>query len=89
MTHHCPTPINTNLGTVDWLEYLWCNKSWYRKIFSDVLEKVITILWAIWTHRVNKVINNDKCYPSFVLELTKKLLMRARNIIKCTNLPIY
>lgn len=41
---NCPNPINTNMGIVDWLEYLWQNKSWYRKNFNDVLEKVITIL---------------------------------------------
>lgn len=31
--NNCPNPINTNLGIVDWLEYLWLNKFWYRELF--------------------------------------------------------
>lgn len=63
ITDNCYTSINTNLGIVDWLEYLWNNILWYNKIYGDVLEKVITIFWAIWTYRNNTIFKNEKCNP--------------------------
>lgn len=55
---NCPTLVNTNI--VDWLEYQWNNILWYNKIYKNVLEKVITILWVIWTHRNNTIFKNEK-----------------------------
>lgn len=60
--NNCKKHINTNLGIVDWLEYLCLNKSWYRKNFEDVLEKVVPIPWVIWTYRNIVVLKRTKSY---------------------------
>lgn len=47
---HNPTPI-TNNTTINWLEYMQNNKNWYSRIYVTAVEKVIIIIWAIWTYR--------------------------------------
>lgn len=84
---NCPTPFNTNLGIVDWLEYLWKNISWYKKKFEDLLEKVITMLWPIWNHRNSIVFNGDACNPNSVLELEKNMIYEYRDYKNCYNIP--
>lgn len=61
------TPINTNQGIIDWIEYLWHNKTWYRKTFGGVLGKALTILWVAWTQKNDIVFKNNKCNPSYIL----------------------
>lgn len=77
--NNCPTPINTNLTIVNRLDSLWINKSFYKNFFGNVLEKIIMILWAIWTHRNNIVFKNDKCNSIYVLELTKRVMYEDEN----------
>lgn len=36
----------------------------------------------------NIVCKNDKCNPSFILELANKILYQSREYKKCTNRPI-
>lgn len=81
--NYSPGSIHTNLGIINWFKYLWHNKSWYKKNFSDVLEKVIAILWA--RKRNNIVFKNYKCNSSFVIELAKKKFYEAIAYNKCTN----
>lgn len=38
--NQCPITINTNLGIVDWLEYLWKNKTWLKKNFAVRFRKI-------------------------------------------------
>lgn len=86
--NNCSTPINTSLTIVNWLDSLWNNKSFYRKLVGNVLEKVITILWAIQTHRNIIVFNNKKCNPIYVLELAKRVIYKDEDYKNCTNIPI-
>lgn len=37
------TPINTNLEIMDWLEYLWQNKYWFKQHVGEVVEKVLLL----------------------------------------------
>lgn len=89
MAHYdnCPTPVNANVGIIDWLEYPWKNISWYRKKFGDILEKVIIILSAMQTERNNISFNGDRCNPSFVLQLTENKIYEYKNYKIYTNLP--
>lgn len=77
--NQCPIPNNITLGNVDCLKYIWKNKSWLGKS-DDVLQKVITILQAIWIPRNNIVFKSDKCNSYFVLELLRKLLTKPELI---------
>lgn len=62
------------------------NKSWFKKNLANILEKVITIPWTIWTHRNNSVFKGDKCNPTFAFELAKKIAYEVRDYKKYTNL---
>lgn len=70
--NYCTNPNNTNDSIICWIEYLWCNKTWYRKRFGKVIEKVLTILSAIWNNMNNIVFKNNNCNPNYFLELAKK-----------------
>lgn len=76
--NNCPTFINTNLTIVDWLNFSRHNKSFYTKLFGNVLEKVI--LWVIWTHKNNIMFNYEKYNPIYVLELRNELFMKTKII---------
>lgn len=77
------TLSDTHDTIIEWLEHIWQNTNWYSKIYGNPLEKVITILWDIWTQRNNIVFRNQICNPVNVLEMAKKVfhdtiyLMRA------------
>lgn len=62
-------------------------KSWYRKIFDDVLEKVISILGAIRNNRNKVIFSDDKCNPCYILELAKKTFMKLSTIRYALTLP--
>lgn len=66
---NCPNSVNTNLRFVYWREHLWNNKLWYKKIYGNVLQQVITILWVIWTCRNNIIFK----------ELTKKIIYKHKH----------
>lgn len=65
-------PLNANLDIVDWLNYLWLNKLWWKKNFDNVLGKVL----LFWTHRKNVVFKGDKCNLAYVLELARKWFVK-------------
>lgn len=39
----CPNPNKSDLSSINWLEHVWNNKSWYSKVFHNPPRKVITI----------------------------------------------
>lgn len=47
--------------------YLEVN-SWYKKIFHNPLEKVITVAWAMWNHMDNVIFRNYTCNPVSIVE---------------------
>lgn len=86
--NNCSNPFNTSTGiNVDCLEYLWLNKSQYKKKIDDVLKKRTTILQAIGLIKTMQSLEtiNVIC---FVLELTKKAAFGSRDYSKCTNIFI-
>lgn len=85
----CSSPMNTNMGILDWLEYLWLDKSWFMKNLDDILEKVITILLAIWTHRTNVVFGGDNCNPCFLVELANKSIYETTVIRNVLTFPLF
>lgn len=74
------------VGIIDWLAYLWLNKFWFTKNFDSVLEKIITILWAIWIYRNNVVFKVDKSNPAFILQLTTKIVYETTVYRRCADI---
>lgn len=73
INYNCLNPLNYAYGITDWLQYLWSNKSLFTKNFNNPLEKVITIIWAVWNHRNKVIFKAEKCSSASILEMAKTM----------------
>lgn len=81
--------LNYAFGTIDQLEYIWLNKSQFRKRFHNAIEKTITIIWAICIHRNNIIFNGTKSNPSVIFELAKGFFMKRLFMVSALFLTFH
>lgn len=59
--------------------------TWYRKTFSDVSERVSTIMCATWTQRNDVVFKNNEGNHNYVLKLANRNFYETMVYNKCTS----
>lgn len=62
------------MSFVDWLEHI--NKSWYKKILHNPLEKVFSCFGVYGILGITLFFKNHKCHLAYMLDLTARTFIQ-------------
>lgn len=87
--NNCPNSLNYAFGNVDWLEYIWFNKSWFRKNFHNAIEKAITTFVLFGFTEIISFFNGAKGDLVVILELASRIIheMFVYGNYNASNIP--